>query len=158
MLQMNNYLPILAAAAVHMGVGVAWYSDSVFGKTWKKLGGCKINVKKDLQKKVGFQTLFSILTATALMIAINIFQQYQMVGVAQSGFSQIFSWFLDGAQEGASMMSAIKTAAFFWLGFSMPTMGAGMIWCDTHPHKFLIDAGGELVALACTAVTLGYLV
>jgi hypothetical protein len=155
---MNNYLPILAAAAVHMGVQCTWYSDHAFGKTWKKLGGCKINLKKDLQKKFGLQAVFSILTATALMIAINIFQQYQMVGVAQSGFSQIFSWFLDGAQEGASMMNAMKTAAFFWLGFSMPTMGTMMIWCDTHLHKFFIDAGCELVALACMAVTLGYLV
>lgn len=154
---MNNYLPILAAAAVHMGVGVAWYSDHAFGKMWRKAGGCKVN-KKNLQKKFALQGVFSILTATALMIAINIFQQYQMVGVAQSGLSQIFSWFLDGAKDGASMMNAMKTAAFFWLGFSMPTMGAGMIWCETSMDKFLIDSGCELVALACMAATLGYLV
>ena len=154
MLSINNYLPILVAAGVYMGIGVVCYSDAVLGKTWKKLGGCKIN-GKNLQQKFGMQAVASILTATALMIAINVFDQYQG-GATQSGFSQIFSWFLDKS-DGPSMMNAMKTAAFFWLGFSMPALAAVMIWCETKLHKFLIDAGCELVALAAMAAVLSSL-
>ena len=157
MLQMSNYLPILAAAAVHISLSVVWYSDYAFGKTWKKVSGCKIKTQ-NLYTKFALQAALSVLTATALMIAINIFEQYQMIGATQSGFTKIFSWFLSNTQQGPSLMNVMKIASFFWLGFIMPVHAATMIWCETHLHKFLIDAGCELFALVGVAVTLAVLV
>src|SRR6266513_1750644 len=34
-----NYVAVLAAAVVNMVVGMAWYSESLFGKSWSKLTG-----------------------------------------------------------------------------------------------------------------------
>jgi hypothetical protein len=156
MLSLNNYLPILVAGAVHMGVMLAWYSDYAFGPMWRKLGGCKIS-KKDVQMKLGLQALCSILVAAALMVAINTLAQAQ--GAAESsGFSQLFSWFLDSTSEGASMMNAMKVAGFFWMGFLMPGIASACIWCDHPLNRFLLCAAGELVSLVGMGLALSYLV
>ena len=156
MLSMNNYLPVLVAAAVHMGVACLWYSDYAFGAMWRKLGGCKTS-KKDMQLKLGLQAVCSVLIAAALMVAINTFAQAQGAAEA-SGFSQLFSWFLDSTAEGASMINAMKVAGFFWLGFSMPTIASSAVWCNHPLNRFLLCAAGELVSLAGMGLALSYLV
>lgn len=157
MLALNNFLPVLVAAAVHMGVACVWYSDHAFGPMWKKLGGCKIN-KKDMHMKFALQAACSILIATTLMIAINIFAESQAVGVTSTGFSRIFSWFLDSTAQGHSMMNAMKVAGFFWLGFVMPGVASSAVWCNHPLNRFLLCAGGELVSLAGVGIALSYLV
>ena len=153
MLAMNNFLPVLVAAAVHLGVGCLWYSDHLFGKMWKKLGGkCSM---KNLHMKFALHVLAAVLTASALMLVINVFQQAQ--AIETEGVAQLFGWFLDSADQGLSMMNAVKVAGFLWAGVSMPAIAVSAVWGDHHSHRFLIDAAGELVALSCMGVALSYL-
>ena len=156
MLSMNNYVPILVAAAVHIGIACLWYSELLFGKMWISAGGCKMD-SKDAPMKLGLQTLCSILLATAIMIAINIFQQSQAVSATASGFSRMFSWFLNSTTEGPTMMNAMKVAGFFWMGFAMPTIASAAIWCNHSLNRFFICAAGELVALLAMGASLSYL-
>lgn len=156
MLSMSNYLPVLAAAAVHVGVGFVWYSDNLFGKQWRKLSGCKVS-DKDMPMKVGLHVLCAVLVASALMVAINTFAQAQDAA-SGSAFSQLFSWFLDSTAEGgASMMNAMKVAGFFWMGFLLPGIGINAVWCSHPLNRFLICAGGSLVSLAAMGATLAAL-
>jgi hypothetical protein len=157
MLSMNNYLPILAAAVAHVVIACLWYSNIMFGKMWVREGGNCLMDKKDAPMKLALQTLCSILLATAVMIAINIFHQSQVASATVSGFSRIFSWFLSSTSQGPTMMNAMKVAGFFWMGFAMPTIASAAVWCNHSLNRFLICAGGELVSLACMGATLAYL-
>lgn len=70
-----NYWAVLAAIASTFVVGMIWYAESVFGKTWMKLEGLtkKQTENKEKMMKAMFSSLVgSILTAVvlaALMLA-----------------------------------------------------------------------------------------
>ena len=70
-----NYLGVLAAVISTFAVGMFWYSESVFGKTWMKLEGLK---KKDVEDKDKMMSamirstvasVFSAIVLAALMLA-----------------------------------------------------------------------------------------
>jgi hypothetical protein len=70
-----NYWAVLVAVASSFAVGMAWYSESVFGKTWMKLSGIS---KKDTEDKEGMMnamgmsavaSFFSVSVVAALMLA-----------------------------------------------------------------------------------------
>jgi RsiW-degrading membrane proteinase PrsW (M82 family) len=43
-----NWFAVVVAACVGMLISAAWYSDALFGKTWRKSAGLK---KKDIEKQ-----------------------------------------------------------------------------------------------------------
>lgn len=153
MLSTNNYVPILVAAALHVGIGYLWLSNTLFGKMW--LGDSKITSPNTM--RLILQAKCSILIATALMIGINIFHQTQNTTATASGFAKMFSWFLTNTDQGPTMMNAMKVAGFFWMGLSLPTIGSLAIWLNYPMQNFLLYVSGELVALLAMAASLSYL-
>lgn len=149
----NAYLPIILAAAAQMLVGMAWYSEYLFGPAWKKLGG-KCSDKKDMTHKFLYQAIASIVTATALCIAIVVFQKTQTGIYTKEGFSKLFSYFLEDSMKDTSLISAMKTATFIWLGFMAPHCASDTIWTSCNWTKFMIDCGGDLAGLLAMAAVI----
>ncbi len=42
-----HYLAVIVAAIINMAVGAAWYSPGLFGKTWSKLIGQKMEAMRE---------------------------------------------------------------------------------------------------------------
>lgn len=70
-----NYVGVFVAVASTFAVGMFWYAETVFGKTWMKLEGLK---KKDVEKKENMMqamlhstvaSFFSAVVLAALMLA-----------------------------------------------------------------------------------------
>lgn len=71
-----NYIAVLIAAVVNMGVGALWYSPLLFAKPWMKLTGIKAkeveNSKKNgMAKEMVLTFVSGIFLAFALAVLIN---------------------------------------------------------------------------------------
>lgn len=152
----DAYMPVIAAAAVNIVVSMAWYSDSLFGPMWKKLGG-KSSSSKDLYQNLAMHAIAAIITATALFIAIVIFQKTQTGIYAKEGFGKMFAMFLEDGAHNTTLMSALRTAGFLWLGFLAPSKATCTIWSAGNWTKFMIDTGCQLVGLLAMAATIASL-
>ncbi len=150
------YMPILAAAAAEVVVSMLWYSDHLFGPMWKKLGG-KSSGKKDFYQKLGIHILASLVTATALYIAIVVFQKTQAGVHTQAGLGQIFSMFLHDSNHNNTLMCSMKIAGFIWLGFYAPSKVICTVWSSCNWTKFMITAGGKLAGLVAMAAVIASL-
>lgn len=151
MLQLN---PILAAAAADMVVGMFWYSDYAFGPMWKKIMGSKNDVSKEFYLRVALQVVSSLMIATAFYIAVLTFQKAMPVS-GQEMFTQVYSWFFTPVVQHASLMSSLKIAGFFWLGFFVPGQLSCTVWHSVIMwHKFVIKVGGKLAQLLAMAAAL----
>lgn len=63
---------IFIAGAVNMGLGILWYSPSIFGKKWMKAVGMTTKAKqKDMEKTYLFAFLSSLLAAFVLEVFIE---------------------------------------------------------------------------------------
>lgn len=156
MLHAQAYLPILVAAVADVTIGMIWYSDSLFGPMWRKLGGKAIN-PKDLYQKLAMQAVAALFTAAALFIAISIFQKTQTGVYAKDGFFKIFSVFLQDIPQNNSLMSAMKTAGFIWLGFIAPAKACHTIWGSGNWQRFGIETAGQLLSLVTMAAIIASL-
>lgn len=142
----HAYMPIVAAAAADIVVTMLWYSDNLFGPMWKKQGG-KSSGTKDFYQKLGMHFLASLVTATALYIAIVVFQKTQTGIYTQQGLGQIFAMFLQDGTHNNTLMSSMKIAGFLWLGFFMPSAVIETVWCSCNWRRFLIETGGQLASI-----------
>lgn len=154
----HAYIPIIAATAAEIVVVMTWYSDHLFGPMWKKLGG-KLNSNKDLHQKLGIHVLAALVTATALYIAISVFQQVQTGPYAAKGLGQIFSMFLHDFPHpmNNTLLCSMKIAGFLWLGFLAPSKVITAAWSSTNWHKTGIELGGQLVGLLIMAAMIASL-
>lgn len=148
------YMPIIAAAAAEIIVAMLWYSDSAFGPMWRKLGG-KSSAKKDFYQKLGIHMLASVIAATALYIAITVFQRAQVGSEVVQGLGQIFAMFLHNMpSHNNTLMSALKIAGFVWLGFLTPSKVICAAWGSDNWHKAAIEMGGQLVSICAMAAVI----
>lgn len=150
------FLPILVAATADVIIAVTWYSDSLFGPMWRKSGGRAFNPENRTQK-LALHAVASLITAAALFISISIFQKAQTGIYAKEGFFKIFSFFLQDIPQNNSLMSAMKTAGFMWLGFIAPAKAVCNIWGSANLKKFAIEITGQLVSLATMAAIIAFL-
>jgi len=66
-----NYLAILGAVISTFPVGMIWYSESLFGKTWMKLEGLKkkdVENKDNMMRAMTSSTVASVVSAVALAV------------------------------------------------------------------------------------------
>lgn len=150
------FLPILAAATADVAIAVTWYSESLFGPMWRKAGGKAVN-KENRGEKLALHATASLVTAAALFISISIFEKAQTGIYAREGFFKIFSFFLQDIPQNNSLMSAMKTAGFMWLGFIVPTKAICNIWSSANLYKFGIEAIGQLISLTTMAAIISAL-
>ena len=156
MIHAQAYLPILSATGASLAIGAIWYSDHLFGPMWRKMGGKSID-PKEVPHRLAMHAVASLVTATALFIAISIFQKTQTGLYAKEGLFKIFAAFLSDENQESLLKSAMKTAGFVWLGFIAPTKAIHTIWGNNNWQKFAIEAAGALVSIVAMAAVIAKL-
>lgn len=149
--------PILAAAAADILVGMFLYSDYGFGKLWSKVTGMKCNCSKDFLLRMAAQIVSSLMIATALYIAILTLKKTELPQTYQL-FTQVYSWFFTPEAVGADLMSSLKIAGFFWLGFNVPLILSKTVWASDviHWKKGALKAVFQLAQFLAMAGALAY--
>ena len=109
--------PIIAAAAVNVliGLGIHHCCGHMIAKT---LGKKAIKLK-DMPLRLAIEIVSSLMTASALYVAILVFQKSELT-FKEDIFTRVYSWFVTGVKMETSMMASLKIAGFFWLGFMVP--------------------------------------
>jgi hypothetical protein len=134
-----NYLAVALCGVLSMVVGFIWYGP-LFGKEWMKLVGMKkrkmSDANADMPKTYGLMFLCSLLMAYVLAH---------------------IEWY--AAPGSLTMMIAVKTAIWVWLGFVATT---GFMKFLTLPEKkplklFIIETGYNFVNLVLMGVVFGLL-
>ncbi len=130
-----HWLAILVATVVQFIIGAIWYMP-LFGKLWGDIHGfdqhspeAQAAMRKGMPPLLATQFVMTFITTFVFDLLLN-------------GFP--YDWNIFGL------------AAFYWLGFVMPTQVAGVIFGGTRPgwilKKIAVMAGGSLVCLEALAL------
>jgi Protein of unknown function (DUF1761) len=127
-----NYLAVLVAGLVYMGVGAIWYGP-LFGKTWMGLVG----ITEESMKKMPLSPLKSmgLGLVTALIMACTLSK-------------------LVGIYVAVGVSGAWSLAFMIWFGFMMTNTASSFIWEGKPLKLFLINASMQLVAMFLMALVL----
>ncbi len=125
-----NYIAVLLAALVFMGVGSAWYSLGVLGKNWMREVGLK---ESDLKQGPG--------TGYALALMASLVQAYVL---AHFVYYVAAETALEGAVTG------------LWIGFGFVAMAIGLnyVFAKRSMLLWMIDAGYFVVTLMIAGAVL----
>lgn len=131
-----NYLAVLLATAAQFVVGFVWYGP-LFSKLWGKIHGFN-KLPKETQKKM--------MKAMGLFYALQLFVTLVTTVVLAIFLAYQPTW------------NAYAMAAFFWIGFVVPTQVSAVIFGGTEGKwvvtKILVMAGGSLACLEVAAAIL----
>jgi hypothetical protein len=117
-----DWTPILIAAAINVVLGLAWYSNYLFGKRWLKLVGKKKSPKTDVT-----EIIISFVAAIAMAVVIQ--------GVMSS-------------TAGGLALNGALIASLLWLGVMIPVFVAQYLKEDRSLNLIVIDGGYWLVSFA----------
>lgn len=123
MIQVNLTAVVVASVAA-MGVGFAWYSNSLFGKQWIKannLSGPKMD-KNEMVKTFGITFMMTLVSAYILSLFIHYAGAY-------------------------TLFNGAKTGLWAWIGFVVPTTLANSLFLKRSMQAYVIEAGHHLVGL-----------
>lgn len=135
-----NYLAVLMAAAVSMGVGFLWYSPLLFAKPWmKEMGYTERRIKAEQQKMgmmYGLSFVLALVTAYVLshvMALSKNFYNYPM------------------------LQTALISAFWMWLGFVAPVQATDVIFGKKTWKLFWINTGYQLASLLVMGIVISFL-
>lgn len=118
-----NFVAVLVAAAINMGVGALWYSPALFGKVWAKLIGKKM---EEMGENAGPSYTIAALGALLQSYILAHFVQYAAADTATEG---------------------MVTGFWLWLGFVAVVTAVNAVF-EGRPWKlWKINAGYFLVVL-----------
>ena len=129
-----NYLAVLVAGLVGVGLGALWYSPKVFGMKWMQWSGITPKMTPDgkpqgMGKAYTVGAVASLVTAYVLAIII--------------------------ALSGAFTISGAFAIAFWvWLGFLAPTLAQGWLWEGKSFKLFSFNAAYQLLSVEIMALVL----
>ncbi len=130
-----NIWGVVAAFVASMVIGSTWYSNSVFGKDWRKLA--KLDAKKekkDMPKAMGVMVVMSLITA------------FVLAHVTYLSFTFFDYTFLS---------AAVSTSFWMWLGFVF-TGGVMMGAFEQRPMRLTaINLGNSLVTFIAMGLAIG---
>ena len=135
-----NYLAVLVAGVVSMGVGFFWYSPTLFGKPWMKLMGFTKETMAGAKKEMG--KMYALSFVATLVMA------YVLVHVMT--FSENFYHY-------SSVQTGLTSAFWVWLGFVAPVQMTDVLFGGKKWNLFFINTGYQLASLLAMGVTLGLL-
>lgn len=130
-----NWMSVIIAAIANMAIGFAWYSDSLFGKQWRKLSGISDSSGKPkgdfMVKMMGLGTVAALVMAYTLTHAETFVASY----LGESGLTL-----------------GLMTGFWNWLGFMGPLFVASYLY-EQKPLKLVfINAGYWLVSILVMGV------
>jgi hypothetical protein len=131
-----NYMAVGIAVLANFIIGWLWYGP-LFGKPWATEMGMDINEKPEagvMAKGMIFMVIGNFLMAYVLA-------------------HDIFVWSLvPGMEENSSMMTAVMTAFFTWLGFYVPTHLGATVWEKKSWKLTIINLSYHFVTLFVAAI------
>ena len=133
-----NLLGVLVATAASMAVGMIWYNERVFGKSWIKMA--KIDPKKgSMAWSMGTVVVSSFVMAFVLAH----FTSFAHHVTLHDGLSNSF------------LMDSILTALWAWLGFQGLRFFMHDQFNQRRKKESLIHMGNDLVTLLVMGVMIG---
>lgn len=127
---MINYLAILIAAVLSYAIGVLWYSNILFGKTWMKLANIK-KTKGSMAPKIVMGFIADIIKAFVLSIVF--------------WYSAI-----------ASITEGMYFAFIIWLGFFGTVTLGSFLWEGKSFKLWIINNGYNLLSLLVMAIVIAF--
>lgn len=132
-----NLWAVLLAGVSSMVIGMIYYSNALFGKTWKKLA--KIDEKrfqKEMPRVMPFVFVAALVTAYTVAYVTALDQNYF---------------------DGSWLTSGVISALILWLGVSATTTFVHNS-LDQRPSKLtVISAGNRLLSLLAMGLIIGWL-
>lgn len=131
-----NWPAVIVAAIANMVIGFAWYSDSLFGKKWRKLSGVSDGkpAQGQMMKMVGLGLLSALFMAFVLSHA------------------EVFA----GSFLGTSGLTVgLMTGFWNWLGFMVPLLLSTYLYEKKPLSLVFINAGYWLVSILVMGVIIG---
>lgn len=131
-----NYFAILLATIAQFIIGAIWYMP-IFGKIWGKIHGFDKVPKAKQQKMMRSMTPYLIMQFVVTLVTTIVLA--------------LFITYLP-------LWNAYAIAAFFWIGFVVPTQVGAVVFGGTEGKwvviKIAIMAGGSLLCLETAAIIL----
>lgn len=135
-----NYLAVIFASVVSMGLGFLWYSPMVLGKQWMKEHGMTAESLKKAQKEMGklygLSFVVSLVTAYVLSHVMTLSENFFHYPMLQTGLTSAF---------------------WMWIGFMMPVQMTATIFGNKNWKLFRIDTGYQLVSIMAMGAVLALL-
>ncbi len=131
-----NWLPVLGAAVLMFILGWIWYSNALFGRTWRALSGIseEYHAQMSQDKKRMWKVMSTYFVSLVLM-----------------------AWALSYAVVFAGaygVWDAIRLGFCLWVGFGIPATTGSVLW-ERKPWKYYgINVGYLLVALLAGTIIL----
>lgn len=131
-----NWLPVLGAAVLMFILGWIWYSNALFGRTWRALSGIseEYHAQMSQDKKRMWKVMSTYFVSLVLM-----------------------AWALSYAVVFAGaygVWDAIRLGFCLWVGFGIPATIGSVLW-ERKPWKYYgINVGYLLVALLAGTIIL----
>jgi hypothetical protein len=132
-----NYLAVFLAALSSMVVGSVWYARSVFGETWGKLAGVKMDRKpkaNEMAWLLGSTFVASLVTAYVLA---------HVTFLANQFFGNSF------------LSDALQTGFWLWLGFTATRIYVHDAFEGRRKKLTLLNTMQELVTFEVMALIIG---
>jgi hypothetical protein len=132
-----NYLAVFLAAVSSMVVGSIWYMPAVFGRSWMKLTGVKMDKKMGgSQAGVTYGLTFVASLLTAFVLAHVSFIAHKFYG-------------------NSFLSDTVQTAFWLWLGFTAARLLVHDLFEFRRKKLTLLNAGHELVTVLVMALIIG---
>jgi hypothetical protein len=131
-----NFPAILVASIASFVLGWLWYSDFIFGRRWRALGGISEEYHQEMSGDKKQMTKSMVLYFISLVL---------MVGV----LARVL--FYMGAY---GIVDGITTALWMWFGFVVPSMLGMVLWEKKTWCYYLINVGYILLALLASGIIL----
>jgi hypothetical protein len=128
-----SIVSVVAAAAVNMVIGFAWYSPYLLGKPWMKLMGFSEKSMKDMQKSMGPLYALSFLGAIIQAAVITVIIKLTLAN---------------------TLGDALLISGAVWLGFVAVTQLTDAIFSGKKfsPHLLAINTSYQLVSILAMTV------
>lgn len=129
-----NYIAVVVAGAVGMGIGAFWYSPAAFGKQWAaQMGWSEAKMKEHMKKTTGQS--YAIAFVGNLVMSFVLAQLVANIGVV-------------------SLSQAVVLAFWVWLGFIATTFLSSVLWEGKSWQLYAINSSYQLVSLAVMSLIL----
>lgn len=129
-----NYLAVLVASVVAMGIGMFWYSPSGFGKQWAAQMGWSVAKMKEQMKKATGTTYLTAFAGNVVM-AFVLAQLVANIGIVTVG-------------------DAVMLGIWAWVGFIATSFLSSVLWEGRTWQLYGINTAYQLVSLVVMSIIL----
>jgi hypothetical protein len=123
-----DLIPVFVGAVLAYIAAFAWYSNSLFGREWRKL-----NNRKKPAKMSQWDPLIGFIPFVIMAYVLGIFVNYF---------------------QAATIVDGIATAFVAWLGFTGAVSFGNVVWSKEPLELWVIDNASNLLSLAIMGAVL----